>query len=818
MSAERATKRRKLDTLDSEPDNSTPSSRKPSVLTTYSKKRTPGAQKQAIAPETSAQPNSLERTPSALEAWQEAKAKRQALRTKTIPVPDVYDDIEGAHGKQSIKKSSSSKKKPAKDALRNQRTDSSDLQAHSTPRKGAATLGFFKQFHTPKKSLEAVGEREASGSVNGSNGGRTIGVEQDTQAGAEKASAENEEQSNESILVQPGRRVPHSVAERDDGSGKQGTSSVGRKKTFEDEIREVEEAARKEAEQEEKGETATAPSLRRRTPVRPATQVDGALRQVSRRGPTTASPLKPKSVKKRSVSRAEHAEPQLEGVPDTEIHDAMQKDTVEGDGTTVRAPSPKPTLALSRQDSTVTVAKVQKTARHIQDTPSHVFQPAELGLIQDILLMKLTGKRPTPLVNLDDEYAKVSQLINQTIEAGESNSMLLIGARGSGKTAMVNRILREQSAQHGADYHVVRLNGFIHTDDKVALREIWRQLGREARLEDEENTARNYADTLTTLLALLSHSAETGQSDADQVTKSVIFILDEFELFASHPRQTLLYNLFDIAQSRKAPIAVLGLTTRIDVAESLEKRVKSRFSHRYVHLSLAKSFAAFEEICRASMSIRPSELSVEEKAALSRHSIGDSTAATQAWNSLVEQMLSTDSLANYLRQIYYTTKAIPDFMSGMLLPLATLPTDMPLESATILEHLASSLVPSLRGPDSKLDLLPSLSTLQLALVICAARLQAIHNTDILSFALVYEEYKILVSKAKLQASASGALAQGAGGRISSKDVAKGAWEDLMECGLVMEDGRGGGRVDVGLEEIGMSGVDLGQWARWCREI
>lgn len=31
----------------------------------------------------------------------------------------------------------------------------------------------------------------------------------------------------------------------------------------------------------------------------------------------------------------------------------------------------------------------------------------------------------------------------------------------------------------------MRLNGFIHTDDKLALKEIWRQLGREMELEDD---------------------------------------------------------------------------------------------------------------------------------------------------------------------------------------------------------------------------------------------------------------------------------------------------------------------------------------------
>lgn len=91
-------------------------------------------------------------------------------------------------------------------------------------------------------------------------------------------------------------------------------------------------------------------------------------------------------------------------------------------------------------------------------------------------------------------------------------------------------------------------------------------------------------------------------------SRSVIFIIDEFDLFATHARQTLLYNLFDIAQARKAPIAVLGLTTRIDVVESLEKRVKSRFSHRYVYLSLAKSLPEFWSICKRGLQAEKEDL------------------------------------------------------------------------------------------------------------------------------------------------------------------------------------------------------------------
>ena len=62
---------------------------------------------------------------------------------------------------------------------------------------------------------------------------------------------------------------------------------------------------------------------------------------------------------------------------------------------------------------------------------------------------------------------------------------------------------------------------------------------------------------------------------------------------------------------------------------------------------------------------------------------------------------------------------------------------------------------------------------------------------------------------------------GGAGRTSGKDTARVAWRELIDCGFVIEDGRSGGgsgRVDVGLEELGVCGMDFGGWGRWCKEI
>lgn len=710
---------------------------------------------------------------------------------------DVYDDIEGAHsGKSRLKPlADSAPKTKHLDPLRNQTAESPE-KASSAKQKGG--LDFFKRFTKPRDQDETLKGAEPH-LVNGTKtepaGTTQNGVCPDVEM-------QDDEQSTP--VTQSGK-----------GAWKSWAYAEKPKKTFEDEIRDLEKAAREKAENGEDDGTADRTTSRRRgrqssTPIVVPQKAHAAPK------PQFQPVITPKMVKAAQSTKKIFADEAVQSLSKTvdggdamDVGNELEQQLQAEIGSAPRSTTPfKQRLQPSGKKA-------------VQSLTNVTIQAKQLAVIKSVVLKQLTSRRPVRLANLDDEYAKVSNMITQAVMAGESNSMLLIGSRGSGKTTMVNQILREQANEHPDVFHVVRLNGFIHTDDKIALREIWRQLGREMELDEEESNLKNYADILTSLLALLSHPAEQGREQQQgQVTKSVIFILDEFELFAGHPRQTLLYNLFDIAQSRKAPITVLGLTTRIDVAESLEKRVKSRFSHRYVHLSSAKSFVALREACKAALVIYRDDLNEQEKTLLD---VPASSATTKPagtvidqWSSFVDILLAQDDMTARLQYIYYTTKSVPEFHASMVLPISTIPTDKTTTGSDLLTHLTPG--PTLSTPDSKVTLLSSLSTLHLALLICAARLTAIHAQDTIPFVQAYEEYKSIASKAKIQASASGALAQGATGRIWSKDVARDVWAELVGMGMVMEEGGRGGRVDVGLEEIGMCGVELGGWERWCREI
>ncbi|OAA58367.1 Zinc finger, FYVE/PHD-type [Niveomyces insectorum RCEF 264] len=470
------------------------------------------------------------------------------------------------------------------------------------------------------------------------------------------------------------------------------------------------------------------------------------------------------------------------------------------------------------------------------------------------LLSRCTGRSRVRLRGQDDAYDKTYQLVKQTVVAGEGNSLLIIGARGTGKTTMVESVLDDMTSEHEGAFHVVRLNGLIHTDDRLALREIWRQLGQEMAIEETiTNQTNNYADTLTSLLAVFSHPSEIAAITNKEIVSSnkigvtstsVVFVIDEFDLFATHPRQTLLYNLFDIAQARKAPIAILGLTAKIDVVESLEKRVKSRFSHRQIPEGRAEF--------------------------------------SQWWRYMIDSVREERDFKRQLEFHFYNSKSVLAFWTTCISPLAAVSSSAPrlclpaIESSAVAKETAARVhshtdVLSLRAPDSKLHLLTALSELELALLIVVARLDIILDTDTVNFALVYDEYISLIGKHRVQslmatsgpiaavkavtevrvetradtgararqgletkAIGANSLVMSGGARVWGRNVTARAWERLAWLGLLLPVGMGGTRAswtsgtagwgmwraEVALEEIPAApGVKLSTvLARWCREI
>ncbi|KAH9498234.1 origin recognition complex subunit 4 [Bulinus truncatus] len=282
-----------------------------------------------------------------------------------------------------------------------------------------------------------------------------------------------------------------------------------------------------------------------------------------------------------------------------------------------------------------------------------------LDEVQKVLRQRISQKSyPPQIIGYEKEKSQLHDLIKRTAINGESNSLLLIGPRGCGKTMLISHIIDEllHKSTDKENLLLVKLNGLLQTNDKLALREITLQLQLENSVEDK--VFGSFAETLQFLLQALK--------SGNQNSKPILFVLEEFDLFAQHKNQTLLYNLFDVAQSAQAPICVIGITCRLDVIELLEKRVKSRFSHRQIHLFNKLNLKQYRDLCKQYLSL-PSDFLYPD--------------FIEQWNQSIDNLLLEVSVKDILERQFSLTNDVRGLISLLTYPICQVSSSHPQISA-----------------------------------------------------------------------------------------------------------------------------------------
>ncbi|XP_028397780.1 origin recognition complex subunit 4-like [Dendronephthya gigantea] len=319
------------------------------------------------------------------------------------------------------------------------------------------------------------------------------------------------------------------------------------------------------------------------------------------------------------------------------------------------------------------------------------------------------------LIGLDNQIKELQELVLKCSDYGESNSALLVGPRGNGKSTAVSYVLKTlQEKRKLENLLQVKLNGLVQTDDKLALKEITCQLQLENSVGDK--IFGSFAENLIFLLEAL----RTGNKDC----RPILFILDEFDLFIFHKNQTLLYNLFDISQSAQNPVLVIGLTCRLDIVEHLEKRVKSRFSHRQIHFFNDFVFGDYIDIFRSIVAVPPK--------------FSNKTTA-RIWNKNVEALCEDSNFRDILYENYCYNKSIRGLHALMTMPVSLLSRNYPFLVTGDFAEAKNDLI-----IDHKSVVLHGLSVLELCLLIAMKYLVETFDDGAFNFQMVFNEYQKFV--------------------------------------------------------------------------
>ncbi|VDB99840.1 unnamed protein product [Peniophora sp. CBMAI 1063] len=349
----------------------------------------------------------------------------------------------------------------------------------------------------------------------------------------------------------------------------------------------------------------------------------------------------------------------------------------------------------------------------------------------------------------------LSNLLKGTVEHGEGNSCLLIGPLGSGKTAIVEDVLGSLPNQP----IIVRLSGHVQRNDRVALREIARQVAKQinrafgSELENDEDASAEDegAEAPSHLPTLISSLPSLG--------RPTIIIIDAFDLFAEHGRQALLYCLLDTAQSCRAGtstrgIAIVGVTTRVDTLNMLEKRVKSRFSGRMLRTATPHSWM---DLARSAL-LAPISAPSEEW--------------TDLWVLAVKRFLADRSVKEAMSETFGLVRDSRLLARVMAPPILALAPSKPWPAAaSLLNSIESQRILPAFGSLSSLPY-PALCLL------IAANHERTNGNDAVTFEMLYESCRrqISASQAALAVVASG----GVGMIACSRSVFFATFESMVD--------------------------------------
>lgn len=370
--------------------------------------------------------------------------------------------------------------------------------------------------------------------------------------------------------------------------------------------------------------------------------------------------------------------------------------------------------------------------------------PVKMGL-KETVLHNLESNNV--LYGYDREFAELLDLVLQTVTTGGSNSVLLLGPRGVGKTHLVHRVLskaKDESRVFATDGLIVNLDGLLETDDKLALRQIARQLHLESVQDGLLVSKRSlsFADNLDFLLKSLK--------SGDKQSKPIIFVLDNFHLFCAHHNQTLLYNLFDVCQSKATPMLVVGLTSELDVLECLEKRVRSRFNHRQINMFPEDNFEQYYKLALCLL-----------------------TCQSEEWNSHVKQLFeqSADCKQLFRKRLFYINSTVGYLKHVLSIAVITMEEDEWLTFShlqKVIEEEVGSSQPVIAN---------GLTVIETCVLVAIKHLQTMYDGQPFNFEMAYHEFdKFVSNRGKMYR--------------QERDVAMKAWETLADLKIIEPVDRG----------------------------
>ena len=212
--------------------------------------------------------------------------------------------------------------------------------------------------------------------------------------------------------------------------------------------------------------------------------------------------------------------------------------------------------------------------------------------------------------------------------------------------------------------------------------------------------------------------------------KPIVFVLEEFDLFTKHKSQLLLYTILNTIQTSTSPMCLVGETCRLDVLDLLEKRVKSRFSHRQIYLFNEYSCDEYLDLAK--------DMFIELYGKANGGFGGKNEAKNVA--NYAEIVFGNERIKQLLRRQFDLDKSMPTLKRLLLIPSVEIDCEVvKSKDAQIFENEFVRSYKSLNA-DTRNAYLNGISILELTLIVIMKIINEQYVDEPINFDMVFNEY------------------------------------------------------------------------------
>jgi len=204
--------------------------------------------------------------------------------------------------------------------------------------------------------------------------------------------------------------------------------------------------------------------------------------------------------------------------------------------------------------------KKSEISKEIAPKLSH----SDLAYSLDFYQKIFTDNNPALLIELDDNYQKLLDLMKNSLQNSNNQICILYGFPGFGRKSSVDFCLNVLQTGSDVVWKKIYIDASFHSTENTFIKSFMQQLYNEKFSKVSENS--------------LSFENLFNDFKEKKGKERIVFVIDRVEELVSAKKQMILYGLLEWIRNENNEVFVVFITNNLLFLDLLERRVKSRLS------------------------------------------------------------------------------------------------------------------------------------------------------------------------------------------------------------------------------------------------